>query len=88
MKIDVLRLLISRMGVCTIYSIILPQINLSSSLWVRSDRTSHAVVVCGLEGDNVIFIDPALGKEVQLDSMTFYKAWTSRGRSGLVITRR
>jgi ATP-binding cassette subfamily B protein len=52
------------------------------------DRTSHAVVVCGLEGDKVIFIDPALGKEVQLDSMTFYKAWTSRGRSGLVVTQR
>lgn len=52
------------------------------------DRTSHAVAVCGLEEDNVIFIDPALGKEVRLDSMTFYKAWTSRGRSGLVIARK
>jgi predicted double-glycine peptidase len=52
------------------------------------DRTSHAVVVCGLEGENVIFVDPALGKELHLDSVTFYKAWTSRGRSGLVVTRR
>jgi len=52
------------------------------------DRTSHAVVICGLEGDEVVFIDPALGKEIRLDSMTFYKAWTSRGRSGLVIAQK
>ena len=48
-------------------------------------RSTHAVVICGLEGNQVIFIDPALGKEVKLDSLTFYHAWTARGRSGLTI---
>lgn len=48
-------------------------------------RVTHAVVICGLEGSEVIFIDPVTGKEVKLDSLSFYKAWTARGRSGLVI---
>jgi ABC-type bacteriocin/lantibiotic exporter with double-glycine peptidase domain len=53
-----------------------------------STRSTHAVVICGLKENEVIFIDPAPGKEIHLDSLTFYKAWTSRGCSGLVIEPR
>lgn len=50
-----------------------------------SDRTAHAVVVNGLAGDEIIFIDPALGKELHLDSLTFFRAWAARGRAGLAV---
>lgn len=52
-----------------------------------NDRTAHAVVVNGLAGDEVIFIDPALGKETRLTSATFFRAWTARGCAGLVLAR-
>lgn len=52
-----------------------------------NDRTTHAVVVNGLESDKVIYIEPAFGRELQLESLTFFKAWNSRGCSGLVIKR-
>ncbi len=52
-----------------------------------NDRTAHAVVVNGLAGDEVIFIDPALGKETRLTSLMFFRAWTARGCAGLVLAR-
>lgn len=45
----------------------------------------HAVVVNELEGNAVSFVDPALGKQISLPLLTFFKAWHSLGRSGLVI---
>jgi ABC-type bacteriocin/lantibiotic exporter with double-glycine peptidase domain len=45
----------------------------------------HAVVVNELEGNTVSFVDPALGKEISLNLLTFFKSWHSLGRSGLVI---
>jgi predicted double-glycine peptidase len=45
----------------------------------------HAVVINELEGNTVSFVDPALGKEISLPLLTFFKAWHSLGRSGLVI---
>jgi ABC-type bacteriocin/lantibiotic exporter with double-glycine peptidase domain len=48
-------------------------------------RLTHAVVVSGLEGDDVIFIDPAPGREMRLETLVFFKAWCARGRSELVI---
>ncbi len=45
----------------------------------------HAVVVNGLEGNRISFIDPALGKELSLPLLLFFKAWHARGCSGLVI---
>jgi len=45
----------------------------------------HAVVICGFANNEVQYIDPALGQEISLDLLTFFKAWDSLGRSGLVI---
>jgi len=49
------------------------------------DSDLHAVVVCGLEENEVKYIDPGYGKEMSLDLMTFFNAWHSLGRHGLVI---
>jgi len=46
---------------------------------------AHAVVVCGFEKNEVLYIDPGLGREMSLDLLTFFKAWESLGRAGLVI---
>jgi len=46
---------------------------------------AHAVVICGFEKNEVLYIDPALGREMSLDLLTFFKAWESLGRAGLVI---
>ena len=34
------------------------------------DFGTHAVTVCGFEGDEILYIDTALGQEVRLDVMT------------------
>jgi ABC-type bacteriocin/lantibiotic exporter with double-glycine peptidase domain len=52
------------------------------------DFGTHAVIVCGFEGDEVLYIDTALGREVRLDVITFLKAWRSRGRIGIVVHSR
>ena len=52
------------------------------------DFGTHAVTVCGFEGDEILYIDPALGQEVRLDIVTFLNAWRSRGRRGLVVHSR
>ncbi len=49
------------------------------------DFGSHAVVVIGFEGKNIILIEPALGKELQMDMLEFLKAWQSRGKKGIII---
>ncbi len=48
----------------------------------------HAIVVNGIEGNRISFIDPALGKEFSLPLLAFFKAWDARGRCGLVIYRK
>ena len=45
----------------------------------------HAVVICGFEKNEVQYIEPALGKEMSLDLLTFFKAWDALSRSGLII---
>ena len=52
------------------------------------DFGTHAVTVCGFEGDEILYIDTALGQEVRLDVMIFFRAWRSRGRRGIVVHRR
>ena len=49
---------------------------------------THAVTVCGFEGDEIFYIDTALGQEVQLDIITFLRAWRSRGSIGIVVHSR
>ncbi len=49
------------------------------------DFGTHAVIVCGFEGDEILYIDTALGQEVRLDVITFLGAWRSRGRKGIVV---
>jgi len=46
---------------------------------------AHAVVVCGFEKNEVRYVDPGLGREMSLDLLTFFKAWESLGRTGLVV---
>lgn len=53
-----------------------------------NDRTALAVIVNGLAGDEVVLVDPALGKELRLESLAFFRAWTARGRAGLVLRQR
>jgi len=45
----------------------------------------HAVAICGFENNAVQYMEPALGQEMSLDLLTFFKAWESLGRTGLVI---
>lgn len=45
----------------------------------------HAVVVCGLEEDEVIYVDPELAREVALEAKTFLTAWHSLGGEGLLV---
>lgn len=49
------------------------------------DFGTHVITVCGFEGDEIIYIDTALGQKVRLDVMTFLRAWRSRGRRGIVV---
>lgn len=47
---------------------------------------SHAVVVCGYEAGQVICLDPALGRVVELDLLTFLRAWAGLGWEGLLVS--
>ena len=51
-----------------------------------AEAGAHAVVVCGYEQTGVIYVDPALGREIQLDFTTFLRAWSRlnnpRGQDG------
>jgi ABC-type bacteriocin/lantibiotic exporter with double-glycine peptidase domain len=49
------------------------------------DFGSHAVVVIGFEGKNIIIIEPAFGKAIRMDLLEFLKAWQSRGKKGIII---
>lgn len=46
---------------------------------------AHAVVVCGYEQSGVIYMDPALGREIKLDFTTFLRAWSGLNNRGLLI---
>ncbi len=52
------------------------------------DFGTHAVTVCGFEGDKILYVDTALGREVRLDLVTFLRTWRSRGYTGIVVHRR
>jgi ABC-type bacteriocin/lantibiotic exporter with double-glycine peptidase domain len=39
----------------------------------------------GFEKNEVQYIEPAWGKEMSLDLLTFFKAWDTLSRSGLII---
>ena len=45
----------------------------------------HAVVVCGIEGAHVLFLDPMLGAECRLDLVTFMRAWRRRNNRALAV---
>ena len=47
----------------------------------------HAVVVCGIEQDQVIVIAPAIGAERRLELEKFLRAWRRRNNRGLVVLR-
>lgn len=51
------------------------------------DFGSHAVVVIGFQGRNITIIEPAFGKEIQMDLLEFLKAWQSRGKKGIIMHR-
>jgi ABC-type bacteriocin/lantibiotic exporter with double-glycine peptidase domain len=46
---------------------------------------THAVVIHALEKNRVHYIEPALGRSIVIDLITFFKAWDSFSCSGLVI---
>ena len=52
------------------------------------DFGTHAVTVCGFDGDEILYIDTALGQEIRLDVITFLRAWRSRGSIGIVVHSR
>ncbi len=45
----------------------------------------HAVVVIGIEGEQVIYLDPNLDDEQRLELSSFMKAWSSMGHQGLAV---
>lgn len=45
----------------------------------------HAVVVVGIEGEQVICLDPALDHPLHLGLSPFLKAWSSLGHQGVVV---
>ncbi len=45
----------------------------------------HAVVVCGFENGKIIYVDPAVGEEVELKLEIFLIAWKSLGSRGFII---
>jgi predicted double-glycine peptidase len=47
----------------------------------------HAVVVCGIERGEVVFVDPAIGAEGRLELETFLRAWRRRHNRGLIVLR-
>ncbi len=51
------------------------------------DLGSHAVVVCGMERDHIVYVDPAHGREVSLDPLAFLRAWRARRGRGIVVQR-
>lgn len=53
--------------------------------YAKDQKGTHAVVVSGFGEDNITFVDPARGEEINLELDTFLKAWQSRGRIGIVI---
>lgn len=46
---------------------------------------AHAVVVCGFENGEIIYMDPSLGCEVTLDLGTFLHAWARMDNQGILI---
>jgi ATP-binding cassette subfamily B protein len=46
---------------------------------------THAVVINGLGRNQISFIDPARGEEIEISLKTFLKAWQARRCLGLVI---
>lgn len=45
----------------------------------------HAVVVCGLDEDEVIYADPMSGDTSRLPVREFLAAWTAHAREGIVV---
>ncbi len=45
----------------------------------------HAVVVSGLEGGQVMCVDPAIGQELHLTISNFVQAWSALGNQGMVV---
>lgn len=44
-------------------------------------------MVCGVEEDKVIYVDPQLAGEVALEAALFLRAWHSLGGKGLLVWR-
>lgn len=45
----------------------------------------HAVVIVGIEGERVTYLDPNLDHQFSLELSSFLKAWSSLGYQGLVV---
>ncbi|ODS36517.1 MAG: hypothetical protein A7316_09960 [Candidatus Altiarchaeales archaeon WOR_SM1_86-2] len=45
----------------------------------------HGAVVCGFEHGKMIYIDPGIGEEVELELEIFLKSWKSLGSKGFII---
>ncbi|HIE30184.1 TPA: hypothetical protein EYP66_23210 [Candidatus Poribacteria bacterium] len=41
---------------------------------LHGDFGTHAVTVCGFDGDEILYLDTALGQKVRLDIMIFLRA--------------
>jgi ABC-type bacteriocin/lantibiotic exporter with double-glycine peptidase domain len=48
-------------------------------------RGAHAVVVCGLVGEGVAFLDPSSGTVAHLSPDDFLRAWWRHGGEGIVV---
>lgn len=45
----------------------------------------HAVVMIGMEEDQIIYLDPALDREQTMELRAFLDAWSALGYQGLVV---
>ncbi|MBU1486709.1 C39 family peptidase [bacterium] len=48
----------------------------------------HAIVVCGVEEEKIVYIDPVTGSEERLDLFAFMRAWRRQNSRALIISRR
>lgn len=45
----------------------------------------HAIILCEIEREQVVTIDPALGKEFRMPLNTFLSIWAKLGNQGMVV---
>jgi ABC-type bacteriocin/lantibiotic exporter with double-glycine peptidase domain len=60
-------------------------VGLAAAVLYPQGSGGHAVVVCGMEQNEVLYVDPISGTEERLDTARFMRAWRQRRGLGLVI---